>query len=448
MKIRIPCDVEFILDRLIKNKYEAFVVGGCVRDSILGKEPHDWDICTNAKPEQIKVCFAEFSQIDAGMKHGTISVVINNEAYEITTYRIDGKYRDNRHPENVIFTNDITQDLSRRDFTINAMAYNEQSGLIDPYGGYSDAKKGIIKCVGQTEDRFNEDALRIIRAIRFASVYDFKIETNTSKAIHKCRNLLQNIAIERITSELLKLICGCGAENVLNEYRDVIAVFIPELSVMFDYDQHNVNHSKDLWRHTTKSVGNIISQPVLRMTMLLHDLGKPECRTVGENGEWHYFGHPRKSREIAEKILCRLKLSNDFISECLVLVEYHDMRYSGVPCQLKRMLNKIGEKNLKDLLKIQRADILAQSEYERSKKLIIIDKAENNLNKILDDNACFSRSNLAVNGRDIISIGVTQGKQIGKILDLLLELVIEDKAENSYEALINLTKQLIENNKI
>lgn len=430
MKIIIPDNVKIIFNQLEINGFEAFAVGGCVRDSLLGLTPHDWDICTNAVPEQIKSCFTGFTIFEAGIKHGTISVVYDNNVYEITTYRIDGIYSDNRHPQNVKFTPDITEDLARRDFTVNAMAYNEKRGLVDPFNGQQDLEQGIIRCVGNADKRFNEDALRIIRALRFASVYKFDIEEKTSDSLLKNSQLLNNIAVERISAEFIRLLCGDGAEEVLNRYREVFAVFIPELECEFDYNQHSKHHNLDLWHHTTRTISSIEPIPELRMTMLLHDLGKPECCKTDPDGTCHFKGHPAVSAKIAEKILHRLKFPNDFIKTFVTLVTYHDERYTGSVRQLRRLLNKIGEDNLRALLKVQRADINAQSDYMKENKLQLLCQAEMDLNNLLEADSCFSLKQLAVNGSDLIGAGITDGKQIGKILNTLLEMVIDDKIEN------------------
>ena len=276
MNIELPKNVKIIIDNLNKNNFEAIIVGGCVRDSIIGLTPHDWDICTNAKPDEIKKCFEGFNTFDSGIKHGTISIVLDGEVFEVTTYRIDGTYSDNRRPDSVTFTSDISKDLARRDFTINAMAYNEKSGLIYPYGGKNDLRDNIIRCVGNPEFRFNEDALRIIRALRFASVYDFVIENETSESIYKNADLLKNIAVERISVEFNKLLCGNGVEEILNNYRDIIAVFIPEIKPMFDYNQHTKHHNRDLWYHTTYSVKSVIC-PTAEITALRATLKQANC---------------------------------------------------------------------------------------------------------------------------------------------------------------------------
>jgi tRNA nucleotidyltransferase (CCA-adding enzyme) len=441
MKIIIPNDVKFIIKQLNQHGYEAFAVGGCVRDSLLSIVPNDWDICTNARPEQTKSCFADFTTFDSGIKHGTISVVHNHQVYEITTYRIDGEYSDNRHPENVTFTSDIDMDLSRRDFTVNAMAYNEERGLIDPFNGKADIQKKIIRCVGSPDRRFNEDALRIIRALRFASTYSFSIEELTSKSILSNAELLNNIAVERIAVELNKLLCGNGAEKILNNYRDVVAVVIPELKSEFNFNQHSKHHNLDLWHHTTRSIALVDNDPRLKMTMLLHDIAKPQCCTTDENGEFHFYNHPKLGAQLSLQILRRLKYSNEFSHECVQLIENHDLRYTGSKRQLKRMLSKIGETNLRSLLKVQRADVLAQSDYMRAEKLEQIALAQKDLDKLIEENACFSLKQLAVNGRDLIAIGVTDGKEIGRILKELLNLVVDDKIKNDKETLVSEVKK-------
>lgn len=442
MNIVLPKNVKTIIKILNTHNYEAFIVGGCVRDSVIGLTPHDWDICTNAKPEEIKKCFENFNTFDSGIKHGTISVVLDGEVFEVTTYRIDGTYSDNRRPDSVTFTSDITQDLARRDFTINAMAYNEKRGLIDPYGGRNDLSDKIIKCVGNPDFRFNEDALRIIRALRFASVYNFEIDDETAKSIHKNADLLNNIAVERISVELNKLLSGNGAEKILNNYRDVIAVFIPEIKPMFDYNQHTKHHNRDLWHHITYAVKSIDNSPLLRMSMLLHDIGKPKaCKRDGD-GTCHFKGHPKYSAEMAETILRRLKYSNDFIETCTTIIKYHDVRFSGSKCQLRHVMSAIGDKNVELLLKIQRADIMAQSDYKHKEKLEKLNLACKTYKEILADKDCFTLKQLKINGNDIKNLGVSEGIKIGKILKILLGLVIEDKIENEKSALIKKAEEI------
>lgn len=436
MKIFLPEKVNIILNTLYKNGFEAYVVGGCVRDSLLGAVPNDWDICTNARPEEIKNCFKNFNTFDAGIKHGTISVVLGKEIFEVTAYRIDGEYSDNRHPESVTFTSDILKDLARRDFTVNSMAYNEKSGLKDPFGGRLDLENKIIKCVGNPDKRFSEDALRIIRALRFASAYGFSFENKTSKSICKNAALLKNISSERIASELDRLLCGKGVENILNNYRDVFAVIIPEIVPTFDFEQYTKHHNRDVWRHTTHAVASIDATALLRMTMLLHDLGKPNACKRDSDGTCHFKGHPKYSAEFAVTILHRLKYPTHFIEACLKLIIYHDVRFHGTKRQVKHIMNAIGEDNTELLFKVQRADILAQSDYMQKEKLGAVDLAEAMYKETLKEQSCFTLKQLAVNGNDLINIGITDGKQIGKILRYLLSMVIDEKIQNEKSALL------------
>lgn len=437
MNILLPQKVRTIINQLNINGFEAFAVGGCVRDSLCGLTPHDWDICTNAAPQDIKRCFADFTTFDSGIKHGTISVVYDKEVYEITTYRIDGDYKDNRHPESVTFTDDISKDLARRDFTINAMAYNEQQGIIDPFNGLEDLKNKTIRCVRDPDERFNEDALRIIRALRFASVYNLLIEPETARSVIKNAYLLSNIAVERISTEFNRLLCGNGAEQILNYYRDVIAVFIPEIIPQFDYEQHTKHHNRDLWHHTTYAVKSIEPIPLLRMTMLLHDLGKPECRKCDPDGTCHYKGHPKISAVKADEILHRLKYPSVFIENSLSLIKYHDVRFTGSKRQLKHVMSAIGEENVRLLLKVQRADIMAQSEYRHKEKLVKLNEVCRVYNEIIAEKDCFTLKQLAINGNDLKNIGIAEGKEIGRILKLLLSLVIDEKIENDSDKLLS-----------
>lgn len=440
--IQLPQNVKTIIEKINNFGFDAYVVGGCVRDSLMGITPHDWDICTNAKPQKIIECFKNYTYFDAGLKHGTVSVVFDKEVFEITTYRIDGQYSDNRHPESVTFTDDIEQDLSRRDFTVNAMAYNEKNGLVDPFNGQQDVLSKTIRCVGNPATRFNEDALRIMRAIRFASVYNCSIEELTSLAIKENAHLLNNIASERINVELTKLLCGVNTENILNEYRDVIAVFIPEIKPLFDFEQKTPHHNRDIWMHTTCAVQSIEQSPLLRMTMLLHDIGKPDKCKTDENSQHHFKGHPHISAKKADEILHRLKYPSAFIDDCLLLIKYHDVRFSGSKRQLRHVMSAIGDVNTKLLLKVQRADIMAQSEYQQIEKLQTLDLACKAYDEILAEKDCFTLKQLEINGNDLKAIGITDGIEIGKILRYLLSLVIDEKIQNSKSILINKAKEI------
>ena len=310
--LQLPSPVSVLLRRLNESGFSAYVVGGCVRDSMLGLQPHDWDICTSALPEQMQEVFHDLHTVETGLKHGTLTVVVDHVPYEVTTYRIDGDYTDHRHPDSVHFVDNLTEDLARRDFTVNAMAWNPETGLADPFDGQTDLAAGLIRCVGEAEKRFDEDALRILRALRFASVYDFAIEPSTSAALRKMAPDLSRVAGERIREELLKLLCGKAAGRILREYPEVLAEIIPEIRPMIGYDQQNHHHSYDLWEHTVRGVEGVPPDPVLRLTMLLHDTGKPAARTTDEKGEGHYIGHPKISEQIARKTADTLRLDNAF----------------------------------------------------------------------------------------------------------------------------------------
>lgn len=435
VNLKIPEDVNYIIDNLYSNGYDAYVVGGCVRDAILGVEPKDWDITTSAKPEEIKNCFNNFHLISVGEKHGTIGIVINKKVYEVTTYRIDGDYADNRHPENVEFTDDIEKDLARRDFTVNAMAYNNSRGLIDPFNGQTDLKYMALRCVGNPDERFNEDALRILRGLRFASVYNFSIEGNTALSIIRNKKLLNNISMERISAELNGILCGKNVNFILRRYKDVIAVLIPELVATFDFAQNNPHHNKTVWRHITASVSNIEPDILLRMVMLLHDIGKPLALKTDSKGIDHFKGHNHFGAVLAKTALQRLKYPTKFIEDAVVLIEYHDVRFSDNKKQIKHTLNKIGEENFKRLLKVQKADILAQSKYMREAKLKNLELADDTFNRIIKNNECYKIKELNINGSDLIHLGIVDGKMIGDILQILLDNVIDETIENESIAL-------------
>ena len=435
MNITLPSDVKFILDTLENYGYEAYVVGGCVRDSILGIEPNDWDITTSAHTEEIKSCFEGYHLITIGEQHGTIGIVLDGITYEVTTYRIDGKYDDNRHPESVEFTDDVNQDLARRDFTVNAMAYNESDGIVDPYGGERDLQYMALRCVGNPDIRFNEDALRILRALRFASVYNFSIEANTSVSLLKNRSLLNNISVERIAAEFRKLLCGKNVSFILRRYKDIFAVFIPEIVATFTCGQNTPHHNKTVWRHTTSAVANIEADELLRTVMFFHDIGKPMALNTDSEGRDHFKGHNHFSAILARNILGRLKYPTRFIDDAVTLIEYHDERFSDDKKQIKHILKSIGVENFERLMKIQLADISAQSNYMREIKLKNHELAVKTFDEIISNNECFTLKDLAINGSDLIHLGITHGQMIGKTLNYLLDSVIDETVENNNTAL-------------
>lgn len=443
MKIDLPVDVKHIISVLQENGYECFCVGGCVRDSLSSKPVNDWDFTTNAVPQEIENCFSQYTTIDIGKKFGTICVVINGENYEITTYRTDGEYIDSRHPETVNFSRYLTDDLSRRDFTVNALAYNDEVGIVDEFNGLSDLEMGVIRCIGDADTRFSEDALRILRALRFASTYGYSIEKNTSEAILRNKERLSDIASERIAMELKKLLCGKNVDFILRRYKDVFAVIIPQISGMFNFDQNTKHHNKDLWRHTVSAVKNTPADPILRMTMLLHDIGKPMTVFKDKKGASHFPNHPKLGCAMAKTILTDLRFPNDFISTVTLLIENHDNRLKPEPAIIKRCMRDIGVDNTDRLLSIQKADILAQSSYKRVEKLETLDAVCAEFERIKNTNECYSLDTLAVNGKDIIHLGVTKGEKIGEMLHILLEKVIDSELENKKDTLLDFVKTLI-----
>ena len=444
MEIRLPSDVKLMIDRLRHNGYSGYVVGGCVRDSLRGITPHDWDLTTSAPPEEIERIFADYQTVSVGKKYGTVAVIVEGELYEITTYRIDGEYSDSRHPDEVRFSDRLSDDLARRDFTVNAMAYNDEDGLVDLYGGQQDLSNGVIRCVGDPTQRFSEDALRILRALRFAATLGFTIEPDTSDAILRQRKLLSDIAGERIREELLKLLCGDHAAFVLRRYRSVIAVFIPELKGTFDFEQNSKHHNRDVYRLTVAAVHNIEPLPLLRVTMLFHDIGKPLAQTTDKYGMSHYKNHPKIGAAMTREILRRLCMSSAFIDEVCTLIRWHDERFVPDAVMLKGYLKRLGVEIMQALMLIQHADILAQSKYMREEKLRTLSAVSDELNRIIAAGECYSLRQLAVNGSDLIHIGVGSGVRIGKTLDLLLDKVIAGELPNDKEALLAYAKSTID----
>ncbi len=442
MRLVLPYNARFIIDRLQQNGYSCYAVGGCVRDSILGREPADWDFTTSARPEEIEKVFSDCRTLNFGKQFGTIGIILDNEQYEVTTYRMDGAYSDSRHPDEISFTSSLHDDLSRRDFTVNAMAYNDTDGLIDYFDGQKDLQYKVIRCVGIATNRFAEDALRILRALRFASTLGFSIEATTSAAILSGRKMLSAIASERITEELLKLLGGEKVDFILRRYRSVFAVFIPELVGTFDFDQNSKHHNRDVYRHTVAAVRNIEPDPLLRMTMLFHDIGKPLTRTTDKHGVSHYQNHPMLGAAMTEEILRRLCLPRRFIEEVTTLIRYHDARVKPDAVQIKQLLGTLGVDTVRRLYKVQRADILAQSMYQREEKLANLAAVEEETERILSSGECFNLRMLNINGSDLLHIGITSGEQIGKTLEALLNMVINGELNNDKPSLIAAAKAI------
>ncbi len=443
MKINMPDDAKLIISTLEDNGFECFAVGGCVRDSILEKTVNDWDFTTSATPDEILKSFDSYTTVDIGKKYGTICVVVNGKNYEITTYRTEDNYTDSRHPDSISFSKNLLDDLSRRDFTVNAMAYNDNTGLVDEYGGIDDLELGVIRCIGEPDVRFSEDALRILRALRFASVYGFSIESKTSESILKNRSNLSLVAPERINKEFSKLLCGESVDFILRRYKDVIAVFIPEITCMFGFDQNNKHHNKDLWRHTVAAVKNASPDEILRTTLLLHDIGKPMTVQKDSLGVSHFPEHQKLSAAMADTILKRLRYPSYYLSDVKILIEHHDLRFEPDKAQIKKYMRDLGSDIVSQLLAVQRADILAQSSYRRSEKLSNLDEVLTLYLQILEKDECYSLADLAVNGKDIIHLGVGSGEKIGEILSTLLDKVIDCELNNEKEELIAFALTLI-----
>ena len=420
--------------------YEGYTVGGCVRDSLLSRTPNDWDITTNATPEEMKVCFKGFRVIETGIRHGTLTVIVDGMQLEITTYRNDGEYLDNRHPVQVTFSKNIEDDLSRRDFTVNAMAYHPQKGFVDLFGGREDLQNRIIRAVGDAKTRFEEDGLRILRAIRFASVLDFDIAEDTAKAVHACKHLLSGIAAERIREELCKLICGRGAVRILREYIDVIAVFLPDLERCVDFEQNTKYHCYDVFEHTLQALSLCKDADlVTRLGILLHDIGKPLCYTEDEQGG-HFKGHAPVGVEITKEVLSRLRFDNETIRRMELLVEWHDIPLSAEKKRVKRLLQKLSDADILRLLEIKRCDRLAHAPdfREMPPDLALIPSV---MEEIRAEDACLSLRTLAIGGDDLMALGVPKGKQIGELLHTLLDDVIEESLPNEKEALLQAAKE-------
>lgn len=442
MTMDMPKNVDTAINLLQSAGFEAYAVGGCVRDSLLGKTPNDWDITTSAKPEDMKSVFADFHCIDTGIKHGTVTVVIDGEPLEITTFRLDGEYEDNRHPKSVTFTSNLGADLGRRDFTVNAMAYSKMTETVDLFGGQNDLKNKIIRCVGDPDRRFNEDALRILRALRFASALDFEIEEKTAQSLLKNCALLGNISEERIAKELLKLVCGKGAKQILTDFAPVLFEILPELQPMYKNSHDNPHHCYDIYEHTLIAVESIDPEPTLRFAMLLHDCGKPAVKKFDENGVAHFYGHQRISAEISAQILARLKVSNKFRDEILFLVSNHDRweLYENTE-KMPRYLSKFGLDGVLNLLKVMRADVLAQSPEYRYRLDQIAD-AEKTAKNLAAQKPCLSLSELQINGRTLMDIGIPQGRKLGAVLAQLLDEVIDGVTKNTQEALTTRAREI------
>ncbi|MEG1945553.1 MAG: CCA tRNA nucleotidyltransferase [Lachnospiraceae bacterium] len=439
MVIQLPDKVTTIINTLQGAGFEAYAVGGCVRDSLLGRDPKDWDITTSAKPEQVKSLFSK--TIDTGIQHGTVTIMLGKEGFEVTTYRVDGIYEDARHPKEVAFTVNLAEDLKRRDFTINAMAYNEQEGLIDIFQGKEDLHNKIIRCVGNPIHRFTEDALRMMRAVRFAAQLGFSIDAKTLNAIRPLSENLSKISGERIQIELVKLLVSDNPKTFQTVYETGMSrVFLPEFDALMNTPQNNPHHCYNVGEHTLTAIDNIGKDKVLRLTMLLHDIAKPLCKTIDEEGIYHFYGHPQKGAWMAQQILRRLKFDNDTIYKVTALIQWHDDNPPISKKSVRFAVYRIGLQQYPALFEVKRADNLAKSSYQRKEKMAYVDQYEQCYEEIMEQQECLSLRELAVTGKDLIALGMKPGKKIGETLTWLLEYVLEYPQNNIKERLIEQVK--------
>ena len=441
-QIQLPEKVKYIISQLEQAGFEAYAVGGCVRDCLLGRNPNDWDVTTSAKPLEVKAVFGH--TIDTGIQHGTVTVMLEREGFEVTTYRIDGEYEDSRHPREVIFTANLIEDLKRRDFTINAFAYNDKSGIVDAFHGMKDLSDGVIRCVGEASERFDEDALRILRAVRFSAQLGFMVAEETKAAIKILAPNLRHISAERIQAELVKLLMSDHPDALRDAYElGITKAVLPELDAAFATAQQNPHHQYTVGEHLMQSLLHIQADKSLRLAALLHDIGKPKVRMTDGEGIDHFHGHVEVSEQMAAGILRRLKFDNDTITKVQKYIRYHDYKPEPNARAVRRAVNKIGAEYFEQVMALWRADTLAQSSYERQQKLAHIDAVEQLYTEIMESNQCISLKTLEITGNDLIALGVPKGKQIGVLLNQLLEEVLQEPGHNTHEYLIQKAREIV-----
>ena len=434
--MNLPFYVKNCIDALEAAGFAAYAVGGCVRDSLLGLDPADFDLCTAALPEQTEAVFHDHKLVLAGKKHGTVGVVTDFGVVEITTFRTEGEYRDNRHPEWVKFVTDIVGDLARRDFTVNAMAWSPTRGFADPFGGREDLKNHILRAVGTPEQRFREDSLRILRGARFAAKYRLIPDMETEKAMFALTDLMDNLARERVFDELCKLLMVCDAAD-LARFAPIITAVIPELAATVGFQQRNPHHTHDVYGHIIRVVAGVPQILPLRWAALLHDVGKPPTFFLDENGVGHFYGHPKVGAEMADAILRRLKAPTALRQQAVFLIERHMVTLEPDPKLLRRQLSRYGEENVRLLLALQRADLGGKGTTEDGRYFQTVACA---LDAVLAEESCLKITDLAVNGNDLKQLGLT-GREIGKCLQFLLDQVLDEKIENNKEPLLQIAAQ-------
>ena len=441
MRSEIPSGAQKILQTLTAAGYEAYLVGGCVRDLLRGVEPHDWDICTSARPEETERCFAGQRIIETGLKHGTVTVLEEGEPYEITTYRTEGPYSDSRRPDFVRFVSSLEADLARRDLTMNAIAMGLDGSLRDPFGGAADIQTGLIRCVGEPDQRFQEDGLRVMRALRFAAVLGYEIEERTTQAIHENRHMLERVAAERIDAELCKLLVGTNVGEILRQYPDVFCQFWPQLEPLIGLEQNTPWHCWGGWEHTIHAVEAAPADLILRLTMLLHDIGKPACRSTDEDGIDHFYGHPAVSAKLADEMLRGMRFDNKTRARVVALVERHDVQIPLRSQAIRKWLSRLGPETFFQLLEVKRADNMGQAGELVRDRLAELDALRTRAEEILAQGQCLSLKDLAVDGRDVIAAGIAPGPEVGRTLNALLERAVSGEVENQREVLLELLRK-------
>lgn len=455
-RLKIPENVRWIIHKLQEAGFEAYAVGGCVRDMLLGRIPQDWDITTSAKPEDVKALFRR--TIDTGIEHGTVTVMIDKTGYEVTTYRLDGEYADHRHPKAVVFTPELREDLKRRDFTINAMAYNDETGIVDEFHGKEDIQKKRIRAVGNPIERFDEDALRMLRAVRFAGQLGFSVEEETLEAIRKKADTLTHVSAERIQVELVKLLNSSGAEKLfIAQETGLTKIFFPEFDEMCETTQNNPHHYLDVAHHTMEAVRCINKifdreykagtfsrtkdRSILTLAALLHDVAKPRSKSVDDKGIDHFYGHDIEGAKLAVKILKRLKFDNETIRIVSSIIRVHDNRHEGGEKAMRRFMNRVGVSNMPYLFALQEADLLAQNDYMKEEKKERLNEAKKFFAKIQKAGEAVTVKDLAITGKDLLDMGVKQGPKIGECLSWLLDKVLDEPAWNEKKTLIKLLEE-------
>jgi len=439
--MQLPKDIQSAIERLEAAGFEAFVVGGCVRDSLLGLKPHDWDIATSALPNQVKELFSELPFYEAGIAYGTVTLLFDGQAVEITTFRSEGAYLDNRHPSQVNFGTSLKEDLARRDFTMNALAYSPQKGLVDVFGGADDLAAGILRAVGKADERLLEDALRIMRALRFAANLGLEFEPGLRLALHENRALLGHVSVERINSELMRLLAGEQVLSVLLEFPDVLAVFIPEIAPTIGFEQCTQYHKYDVWTHTAYAVAGAVPDPLVRLILLFHDLGKPSTFFTDEEGRGHFYGHDKVGEGIARERLLALRFDRRTIDTVAGLIAHHQDKLRAE--NVRRLLCRLGEKNLRLLIEVKRGDIVSHADDFVSDRLDKLTEAEAELKRLLVEEACFALRDLAVDGTDLQALGYPQGRLLGDTLDALLDGVVDETLPNERAALLQAAAGLL-----